>query len=91
MAEFVMVMKGSAPGGDWDTYIRKLIDSGKFRGGSSLGNGACVSKDRTDRECSVTGYIRLTVEDLDEAKMLLAGNPVYESGGNIELLEEVQD
>lgn len=91
MADFVMVMLGSQSEGDWETYIRKLIDSGSFRGGSSLGKGAKVSKNSMDSDCSITGYIRLSARNLDEAKMLLAGNPLFEAGGVIELLEEVPD
>ena len=46
MPEYVMLMKGSAASGDWDDYIEKLVSSGKFRGGSSLGNGVSVVKGR---------------------------------------------
>ena len=46
MPEYVMLMKGSAASGDWDDYIEKLVSSGKFRGGSSLGNGVSVAKGR---------------------------------------------
>ena len=88
MSEFVILMKGSAANADWERYITKLRDSGKFRGGSSLGNGTCISKDQADSECSVHGYLRVTVDSLDDARLLLFGNPVYESGGLIELLEE---
>ena len=38
MPEYVILMKGSAASGDWDDYIEKLVSSGKFKGGSSLGN-----------------------------------------------------
>lgn len=91
MAQFMMIMIGSAPGETWEAYIEKLIASGSLRGGSTLGNGMRVSKGMIDSECSVTGYIRLDVADMDEAKRLLAGNPCYESGGFVELLEEVPD
>ena len=91
MAQFVMVMMGSASSGDWDSYIDRLIQSGSFRGGSSLGRGARISKDGSDGDCSVTGYMRLEVADLDEARKLVAGNPLYEAGGYIELLEEIPD
>jgi hypothetical protein len=44
MPDDMMVMLGSASAGDWDGYIKKLIASGKFRGGSSLGNGILMTK-----------------------------------------------
>ncbi len=91
MAQFMMIMMGSASSGDWEAYIGKLVESGKLRGGSSLANGARVSKGMIDSECSVTGYIRLDVADIDEARILLAGNPLYEAGGFVELLEEIPD
>ena len=90
MSQFLMVMKGSAAGGDWEGYVETLIDKDKFRGGSSLGNGVCIVKNGDESSCIVTGYIRFTAENIAEAKSLLVGNPVYESGGAIELLEEVQ-
>jgi hypothetical protein len=91
MADFMMVMMGTASVGDWETYIGTLIESGKFRGGSSLGRGVSVCKDKIDGECTITGYIRFVAEDLEEAKLLLAGNPLYEAGGCVELLEEIPD
>ena len=91
MADFMMVMMGSASIGDWETYTRKLVESGKLRGGSSLGRGVRVCKSQIDGECSVTGYLRFVADDLDAARTLLAGNPLYEAGGCIEILEEIPD
>lgn len=50
MADFLVMMKGTASDGDWEDYIEKLVASGGFRGGSSLGNGVSVAKGRADRE-----------------------------------------
>ena len=91
MAGFVMLMMGSESKGDWENYIEKLISSGKFRGGSSLEKDAAVSEGKGDTSCTVTGYIRLEADSLQEAKMLLSGNPLYEAGGRVELLEEISD
>ncbi len=41
--------------------------------------------------CGVTGIIHLGVENLAEAKALLDGNPAFEAGHSIELLEEFED
>ena len=86
-----MLMKGSTASGDWDDYIEKLVSSGKFRGGSSLGNGVSVVKGKVDGGFEVTGYMRFSAESIEEVKELIDGNPVYEAGGSIELLEEIPD
>lgn len=91
MANFVMLMSDTNNTGDWDLYIQKLISSGKFRGGTSLGHGVRVQRDQGDSACTVTGIIRLEVNNLDEAKALLDGNPAYEAGYPVELLEEIEE
>jgi hypothetical protein len=91
MAEFMMLMKSTGPTGDGESYIQKLIATGCFRGGSALGNGICVNKSGGELACVVTGFMRLEVDDIDGARALLPGNPVYESGGAVELLEIVED
>ena len=91
MAEYMMVMKGSDAGADWTTYVNKLVATGKFRGGSALGNGVCVAKAGADGPCVARGFMRFEVESLDELRALLDGNPVYEAGGEVELLELVDD
>jgi hypothetical protein len=35
----------------------------------------------------LAGYIRVRADNLDEAKSLLAGNPVFEAGGTVEIRE----
>jgi len=91
MADYVMLMMGSASDGDWDTYIESLVDSGTFRGGSSLGNGISVSKGRSDGTCEITGFMRFSADSIEEVRKLIVGNPLYEAGGRIELLEEIID
>ena len=91
MPEYVMLMKGSAGSEDWDDYIEKLVSSGKFTGGSSLGNGVSVAKGKVDGRCEVTGYMRFSAESIEEVQELITGNPLYEAGGSIELLEEIPD
>ena len=91
MPDYVMLMKGTAESGDWDTYIEKLVESGLFRGGSSLGKGIAVSKRVADGACETTGYMRFSADSIEDVKELLEGNPVYQAGGCIEILEEVPD
>lgn len=91
MANFVMLMNESDDSGDWDAYIEKLLATGKFRGGSSLGQGVCVQRGQADTQCQVTGMIRLEADSLDEVKALLEGNPAFEAGYSVQLLEEIED
>lgn len=91
MADFVMLMMGSESHGDWDAYIQRLIDSGTFRGGSSLGHGVSVSRGEQETTSSITGYMRFSAGSIDEVKALVDGNPLYEAGGRIEILEEIPD
>lgn len=91
MAHYMLLMKGTASDPeDWARYIDGLIATGKFRGGSALGDGAAIRKGSAPGPCTVTGFMRFEAEDIDEVRALLTGNPVYESGGEVELLEEVQ-
>ncbi len=96
MTEFMMLMKGSGKTEDWAGYIDKLISSGTFRGGSELANGSCISKASTTNDCTVVGFMRFEAENRkqrtknkEQILALLPGNPVYESGGEIEVLEIV--
>ena len=89
MPDYVMVMMGSASSGDWDSYVESLVESGKFRGGSSLGNGVSISKGKADGECRITGFMRFSADGIDDVRRLLSGNPLYEAGGCVELLEEI--
>ena len=91
MPDFVVLMMGSQSEGDWDTYIEKLIGTGRFRGGSSLGNGVSMSKGKPDSDSVITGFMRFSAENIEEVRQLLAGNPLYEAGGRIEVLEEIPD
>jgi len=74
---------------DWQTYLEKLQQTGRFNGGSAIGGGACFNKLRADRGITehLSGYIRVQAESLDEAKRFLEGNPVYEAAGTVEIRE----
>jgi len=89
MADFMMLMKGSETEGDWEVYIKKLIDSGLFRGGSALGNGYSLLKGK-EQDCMVTGFMRFEADDISHIRALLAGNPVYEAGGEVELQQLIE-
>jgi hypothetical protein len=69
--------------------LRVAPGGGAFEGGSAIGSGSCVSKAGTEAEIArhLAGYIRVRAESLEAAQALLAGNPVYEAGGTVEIRE----
>jgi hypothetical protein len=91
MAEYIFLMHDDAADDEtaWGSYIQRLKQSGCFQGGSAIGDGICACK--TGAEPSVTahltGYIRVNAESLDHAKSMLAGNPLFEAGGTVEIRE----
>ena len=91
MADFILLMHDDAKSGsaqDWDTYLKRLRASGSFEGGSAIGGGICVRKDGATAPSiakHLTGYLRVTATNLGEVMKLLAGNPVYEAGGTVEI------
>ena len=92
MREFIFLMHDDAPSTDenaWGPYLAKLRTAGCFEGGSAIGEGACVSKPGVERPVTahLSGYIRVVARDFGEAKSFLAGNPVYEAGGTVEIRE----
>ena len=91
MAEYIFLMHDDFGGGagDWQPYLRRLQDGGFFEGGSAIGDGVCVRKRGTPAAVTahLAGYIRVHAESLDQAKSLLAGNPVFEAGGTVEIRE----
>ena len=76
-------------GARWDKYLSALRASEQFDGGSSIGPGILARKGSAELPAPrrVTGYIRVRAENLEAAKRFLAGNPVYEAGGTVELRE----
>lgn len=77
----------------WEQYLGKLRAAGRLSGGSSIGAGACVSKARPSRAITshLSGYVRVRAASLEDALALVAGNPVYEAGGTVEIRELPED
>lgn len=71
----------------WSRYISFLRSTGKFEGGSSIGEGQCLRKGQlsVNEVTGVSGFIRICADNLTVAKELLVGNPVYEAGGTVEI------
>lgn len=77
----------------WDAYFERLGALGVFRGGSAIGSGQAFRQGTGAGPVAdhLTGYIRVEVESLEAARALLAGNPVYEAGGTVEIRELPRD
>jgi len=92
MADYIFLMHDDAAGGaglDWERYLSRLREAGVFQGGSAIGNGQCERKSGATPAptAHITGFIRVTAEDMAHAQLLLVGNPVYEAGGTVEIRE----
>lgn len=89
MPDYMFFMHDDARDGknDWEPYLTKLKANGSFEGGSAIGNGFGVRKsgEVPSLTAHLTGYIRVTADDLDHARSLLAGNPHFEAGGTVEI------
>jgi hypothetical protein len=78
-----------AAGPDWQAYLDRLIAGGRLRGGSAIGDGATFCKAGAPPPITVHlgGYIKVEADSMEAAQALLAGNPVYEAGGVVEIRE----
>jgi len=87
LADYIFLMHGEDAVGDWGAYIETLVSKGVMRGGSAIGDGVCMRKsgDVPAITAHIGGYIKVEVDSLEAAKALLAGNPVYEAGGVVEI------
>ena len=100
MNEYLLLMHGDSQdhklaqsGEQWERYLGVLRASGRFDGGSSIGTGAPYRKGRDPvaAKDGVSGFLRVRAASLDEASGFLAGNPVFEAGGTVELRELPRD
>jgi len=84
---------GGAHTGGWSMYLARLQELGVFQGGGAIGGGRIYSKGlwSTGISDQITGYIRIQADDLEAARLLLAGNPVFEAGGLVEIRELPRD
>ena len=95
MNGYIFFMHDDAPREDrhpdhkWNDYFAKLCGAGAFEGGSAIVDGICASKSSTPPAVTrqISGYIRVRAEDLNAARELVIGNPVYEAGGTVEIRE----
>jgi hypothetical protein len=93
MPDYLMLMPNDPPtaasGDDWATYIEALAKTGKLRGGSAIGGGVARRKSGVAPPITahIGGFIRVEADSLADAEAMLAGNPVFENGGTVEIRE----
>jgi len=91
--DFILLMHNDSitdPAPDqWDSYFAFLRERQAFEGGSAIGAGTTFRKQDVPGKASdhLGGYLRVQAADLTAARALLTGNPVFESGGTVEIRE----
>lgn len=97
MRDFIMLMHDDAPARpspeQWTAYFAFLRSRNAFEGGSAIGPGETFRKQGVPAAPSshLGGYIRVRAGTLGAARELLSGNPVFESGGTVEIRELPRD
>jgi hypothetical protein len=91
MPDYIFLIHNDADDGgtEWAPYLARLRESGHFEGGSAIGDGACVRKTGAAPPLSahLVGYLRVSANNFEHAKSMLAGNPHFEAGGTVEVRE----
>jgi YCII-related domain len=96
MPEFIIFMHSDSVTAetdtDWEAYIAMLHASGKFCGGSSIGNGHTYRDGLLTGPAftQISGFIRVQAKDIAAARTLLEGNPTLQAGGTVEIRELVE-
>ena len=93
MPDYILFMHNDVADGsrplEWATYLEKLSSNGQLRGGSAIGSGLCLRRGGAAPPVTdhITGFVKVEADNLDQARSLLKGNPVYEAGGTVEIRE----
>ncbi len=89
MPDYLILMHSDATGPelDWPGYLVKLTATGRFKGGSAIGDGATFRRSGAPLPASdtIVGFICVEADDLTAAEAMLLGNPVFEAGGTCEI------
>lgn len=92
MPKYLMINHGVGAPEHWETYFDLLIGGDHLVGGSSLASGISLQNGQYAGAISetVTGYIVIQADHLDQAKDLMTQSPIHRAGGMVELfpLEE---
>lgn len=97
MNDYILLMHSDATAqiddSAWGPYFEGLRSLGAFEGGSSIGAGVVMRKAGPAPAASdhLSGFIRVRAPSLDAARSLVAGNPVFEAGGSVEVRELPKD
>ena len=97
MPDYILLMHGDVTMPEapqmWENYLSALHAAGVFEGGSSIGPGVALRKGAPPAPLSahLTGFLRVTAADATAAQALVEGNPVYESGGTVEVRDLPRD
>ena len=91
MADFILLMHSDSDSlsENWQPYLDMLSSTGALQGGSAIGPGLCVRRSGDVPEVTrhLVGYVKIEARDLNHARELVRGNPVYEAGGTVEIRE----
>lgn len=113
MSEYLYLFRGGDPANQnfseeqrqahmqkWGAWMQKLTETGHFKGGNPLAQGATMlsgasGETVTDGPFSdsnevIGGYIIVKSESREEAIELAKGCPIYENGGKVELREIIE-
>lgn len=92
MPKYLMINHGVGSPEHWEAYFDLLIGGEHLVGGSSLASGMSLRNGQYAGAISesVTGYIVIHAENLEQAKELMVKSPIHAAGGTVELfpLEE---
>jgi hypothetical protein len=92
MPKYLMINHGVGAPEHWETYFDLLIGGDHLIGGSSLASGISLKDGRYAAAISesVTGYIVIQADSLEQARDLMIQSPIHQAGGTVELfpLEE---
>jgi len=97
MRDFIFLMHNDATTAlspeMWEPCLTTLQARGIFDGGSAIGAGEAFRKQASPGPVNdhLGGYIPVRAESLAAARDYLAGNPVYECGGTVEIRELPRD
>ncbi|MGL4542879.1 MAG: hypothetical protein ACRCUI_10260 [Polymorphobacter sp.] len=97
MSQFILLMHDDtvrqSTDAMWDSYFARLRALDAFDGGSSIGGGVALRDGAPAAALTtqITGFIRVRAHDLVAAQALVAGNPIFECGGTIEVRELLRD
>ena len=92
MTQFLLLiqnnMKSTTTPAEWESFITAAKKSGRFQGGSALGERVSVGDTQSAHSTQhIGGYMRFDADDKAKILELLKKHPVVMHGGSVELCE----